>query len=498
MIHSVAILNKTGKLLIARQFTHENRDQIEGHLSAFPKLVQSAGHTYIDTESIRFVFQELSNMYIVIVASKDSNIVTDLETLNLFVDVTRNTVGELSEENIISHGLDLIFAYDECVFDGFKQNYTIHDINKFLQMESAEEAEFERQRQMKEMRAAQELKQKLAEFDKAKQGDKSGLPGIISQFTHQAQTFQNPIPQVQIEVAPQSNAPSYQTRPTKQGMSLSKARNTRNSSKAKQVMEAEGLHVEPEVVVDETPVIQPGLNLLLQERYNADLSESGLIHELSVEGRLIAVASKRMSSIIQISGDLKTPLFKYKVMDKDSGANKMWNQEKQLQYDNTSGKYTPNSEITLLCWRAVSKDENFLPISISCWIPQRTKATCTVDIEVELKNENMTFDEVVLSIPLETPHSIKISQCDGDYEVFERDGYLKWTLVPLDSNNTRCELEFTVGACDESSFYPISVSFSSPCTLCEIDVSNVIPSGGDEAPEFHVKKICNANKFRIA
>jgi hypothetical protein len=169
MIHTVAVISRVGKLLLARQFTHENRNHIEGHLGAFPKLVAFSGHAYIDTEGVRFVYQEINDLYLVLVVSKDSNLIENLTALSLLVDVTRSIARDFVEESIIGHSLDLIFAYDECVFDGFRQNFTVADVNRFLQMSSATEDEFNRIRAEKEARANEELKKRIQELSDKKQ-----------------------------------------------------------------------------------------------------------------------------------------------------------------------------------------------------------------------------------------------------------------------------------------------------------------------------------------
>ncbi len=82
VVLSAALLTKT-KSLLARQFVEIPRMRIEGLLSAFCKLVdkQPKDHTYIETENVRYVYQPMDTVYLVIITSKGSNILEDLETL---------------------------------------------------------------------------------------------------------------------------------------------------------------------------------------------------------------------------------------------------------------------------------------------------------------------------------------------------------------------------------------------------------------------------------
>ena len=107
VVLSVAICTKSGKALVSRQFVEMTRIRVEvntlsslsylfislialksavqGLLAAFPKLVGSNAkqHTFIETESVRYVYQPIESLYLLIITNRASNIVEDLETLRL-------------------------------------------------------------------------------------------------------------------------------------------------------------------------------------------------------------------------------------------------------------------------------------------------------------------------------------------------------------------------------------------------------------------------------
>jgi len=72
---AAAVCNKTGKALISRQFVEMTRSRIEGL------------HTFVETESVRYVYQPLEKLYVLLITTKASNILEDLETLRLFARV---------------------------------------------------------------------------------------------------------------------------------------------------------------------------------------------------------------------------------------------------------------------------------------------------------------------------------------------------------------------------------------------------------------------------
>lgn len=84
----ILYLNNSIAVIISRQFVEMTRSRVEGLLAAFPKLMTSGKqHTFVETESVRYVYQPLESLYVLLITTKASNILEDLETLRLFARV---------------------------------------------------------------------------------------------------------------------------------------------------------------------------------------------------------------------------------------------------------------------------------------------------------------------------------------------------------------------------------------------------------------------------
>ncbi len=79
--------------LLARQFVEMPQARVEGLIAQFVKLdtassSESRGaekqHTCVETEQIRYLYQPLEDLFLVMATSKSSNIIEDLDTLHIF------------------------------------------------------------------------------------------------------------------------------------------------------------------------------------------------------------------------------------------------------------------------------------------------------------------------------------------------------------------------------------------------------------------------------
>lgn len=140
MVLAASICTRGGKAVLSRQFREMPRSRIEALLASFPKLADSGTqHTTVEQDSVRFVYQPLDELYMVLITNRQSNILQDIDSLHLFAQVVTSICKSLDEREIVKNAYELLSAFDELVTLGYRENLTISQIKTFLEMESHEE-----------------------------------------------------------------------------------------------------------------------------------------------------------------------------------------------------------------------------------------------------------------------------------------------------------------------------------------------------------------------
>ena len=126
--------------MLSRQFREVARSRIEGLLASFPKLADAGTqHTTVEQDNVRYVYQPLDELYMVLITNRQSNILQDIDSLHLFAQVVTSICRSLDEREILRNAYELLSAFDELVTLGYRENLTLGQIKTFLEMESHEE-----------------------------------------------------------------------------------------------------------------------------------------------------------------------------------------------------------------------------------------------------------------------------------------------------------------------------------------------------------------------
>lgn len=140
VVLAASICTRGGKAVLSRQFREIPRSRIEALLASFPKLADAGTqHTTVEQDNVRFVYQPLDELYIVLITNRQSNILQDIDSLHLFAQVTTSICRSLDEREILRSAFELLSAFDELVTLGYRENLSLSQIKTFLEMESHEE-----------------------------------------------------------------------------------------------------------------------------------------------------------------------------------------------------------------------------------------------------------------------------------------------------------------------------------------------------------------------
>ena len=162
---AAAVCSKSGKAIISRQFVELTKSRIEGLVAAFPKLmVAGKQHTFVETDSVRYVYQPLDSLYMLLITTKTSNILEDLETLRLFSRVVPEYCFSTEGTDIVENAFQILFAFDEIVALGYREGVNLAQIRTFVEMDSQEEADYQALRLAKEQEAKQQMREKAKEL----------------------------------------------------------------------------------------------------------------------------------------------------------------------------------------------------------------------------------------------------------------------------------------------------------------------------------------------
>ncbi|KAI9254223.1 Longin-like domain-containing protein [Sporodiniella umbellata] len=160
------------------------RSRIEGLLASFPKLTSTGQqHTIAENGHVRFVYQPLDELFIVLITNRQSNILQDIESLHLFARVVTNICHSFDEADIFRNSFELLCAFDEIISVGYRENVNLSQVKSSMEMESHEERIQEIIAKNKEAEAKEELKRRAKQFEmQRKEAQKRGQEFMQGNF----------------------------------------------------------------------------------------------------------------------------------------------------------------------------------------------------------------------------------------------------------------------------------------------------------------------------
>jgi len=505
---AAAICTKNGKALVSRQFVEMSRSRIEGLLSSFPKLMNTEQqHTFVETESVRYVYQPLDKLFMLLITTKASNILEDLETLRLFSRVVPEYCKNLEEADVLDNSFQLIFAFDEIVALGYRENVNLAQIRTFIEMDSHEERVILAVRKTQELEAKELMKRKAKELQAARVSAGKGrnyLPGFSGNSgSGMNQSRSESVTPVVGDSAfsTETTKPAYSSRPPTKGKAMKLGGKSKDIDSFVDKLREEGTEVvanvsKPTVKAPPTPTVPTSsVHIKMEEKLTLTAGRHGGLNNMEVRGLiLLRISDPELTKINIALNPSENKGFQMQTHP---------NVDKKLYAQNSviglkqGGKGFPlNNEIGVLKWRLQTKDEDMIPLTINCW-PNENEDECEVTIEYELQLKALELKDVTMSIPIPSGVGAPvIGELAGDYHYDAKKGVLEWQLAMIDTSNANGSLEFTISA-QPDDFFPINVSFYSTQTICNMQINEIAHNDSKSPVKYSQERSLLLDKYEI-
>lgn len=496
VVLAASICTRGGKAVLSRQFREMQRSRIEALLASFPKLADSGTqHTTCEQDNVRYVYQPLDELYMVLITNLQSNILQDINSLHLFAQVVSSICKSMDEREILKNAFELLTAFDEIVTLGYRENLTMSQIKTFLDMESHEERIQEIIARNKELEASEERKRRAKqlemqrkEMSKSARSGQGGMGGGIGSMGRQS-SYPAFTPSVPTTTVPDTydsyevekkKATSKPLALGKKGMQLGKKNKTNNmfdqvagdmppESEPLVAPKSSAPAAAPASARQSTSNDRDAVHITTNESISARFDREGLLKSFEVKGEMQLKITD--SSLTQVKLDLAAgdtrgaQLMTHPKVDKA-----VFKSSKVLQLADTSKGFPANMGIGVMKWKLAPRPEDVQdpPITFRVWV-EELGSTFNITVEYELTGSS-SLKDVTVTIPYETDEP-SISSFDAVYEV--SGDSIEWNIGAVDAASSTGSFEFEAQAGSDAEFFPMRVRFSKTTPFVDVDVSSV-------------------------
>lgn len=510
VVLAASITTTSGKPLLSRQFKDLSKDRVMELLSNFQNLVStiSSDHTFVEDRHVRYVYKPFDEFYIILITNRQSNIIQDLATLNLFSQTINSFVTNFDEYEIYDNAFEILSSFDEIICMGYKENLNSTQVSTFLSMESHTEKIQEIIERNKEMEATEERKRRAKEIARKEQDRKNGIispEGLMGESGSHFASSNDPnvrnaynsyyghsqaaakAQSVYTNKEYTSNYANYDPfksnlgKPTNtmlvRNQSASGNINANTSATDRFIVNGSKIQY---LQFDDIKPENKGILLSVNETINASFNRDGSIQSSELKGVFeVRVNDSELADLLiklDDSVNVKDRTFQFKShpnIDKNQFLN-----EKLISLKDKTKNFPHNDQsLGVLRWRKVGKadDTSLVPIELSTWVtPNSSGDSFDVTIEFEInqdlqdmKIENLGF---IIPIPIRTA---TINEDNNDFnasilEINDEVGIVIKIGSPLESNQTG-SVSLSVPGDMEDALFPIDACF----TINEHSISGI-------------------------
>ncbi|KAK1751791.1 hypothetical protein QBC47DRAFT_351004 [Echria macrotheca] len=482
VVLAASICTRGGKAVLARAFHDIKRSRIEALLASFPKAADSGTqHTTVEQDNVRFVYQPLDELYMVLITNQQSNILQDIDSLHLFSQVVSSICKSLDEREILKHAFEILSAFDELVTLGYRENLSIGQIKTFLEMESHEERIQEIIARNKELEATEERKRKAKQLEM--QRKESGRARAGAPRTPVYPTYTPPA-----RPAVTETYDTYEAEKNKSKFSAPKGKGMQLGKKSKTTDMFERVKGDLGHEAEEAPLVpvaspaapepshaartsvnmdRDAVHVTINEAISAKISREGAASSFVVSGDLSLRVSDPALTKLKLKLDA-TPSHGAQFRTHPNVDKNIFNQTKGIQLTNQTRGFPVNNAVGVLRWRASpsADDTSVLPIMFTVWVNKGSDGSTNLTIEYELTGGEPLSDVAVV-VPFSSAEPT-VSSFDAVYEV--SGDTLEWQIGTINEDNASGAFEFEAQTDDENEFFPMHVRFSKQSPFVAVDV----------------------------
>eukprot|EP00708_Paratrimastix_pyriformis_P002581 GAFH01001330.1.p1 GENE.GAFH01001330.1~~GAFH01001330.1.p1 ORF type:complete len:543 (-),score=130.86 GAFH01001330.1:87-1571(-) len=474
----------------------------------------------LETESAYYLYQPLEQLYLVMIATKTSNMVENLDCLHLLARIVLTAVPLPDEASIRDSMFDIKFKWDEAVTFGFPNHLTLDEITQNVQMYSYEEELSRKLLDEKRQAARRHIKAELTKAEEARRraaggqgssilgfGETPALPaGHVGSMTAPFGTpagdvdAGHPSSSTPIVSTPMGGAsPSMNPAPSaprpsgrKGGIKLS-SRVALKPDAVESLKQDMGVSPAPPAastsVTAEAPSVEAaaaaapafaGMRFVAEEKVRAAFDREGTCKEFSVSGELVATPGDASLAGASLRVAIQRPAGDPYVWKTHPVINKQSFAENVLT--TAPGKPFP---ARVMKWRYDGPASSQLgpPLSVSVWGGDEDpdgNGMIAVTLEYELLRTAMTLHNVLLCMQCSGcgPEGPSAETAVGSFNYDSHSQTCSWSHAMIDRSTASGSIEIRMPQTAFNGLFPISVSFSSSSPYCPLEVSGVMAEAG--------------------
>lgn len=489
MLICVSLFNNEHNNLYTRFFIKIKDDEYNYVINSI--LNSKEGNTVTEIGNYRVLYEEVFESHLLLLTSIDSNILEDLELLYMLKSVFFSSDRHL---DIAANFLTITMSIDEIIFNGYRQNVTMDEVENYILMQSLEEQRYNEERNAKISRAqanARAAEQSAALKQKfSTESDHTMITSIVQRNTPSDQPYKvEPIPSFQEDLY---SVQAKVVNPTNvKGMSL-----TGKSSKdnvMKKFLEEEGINAQniqasigasvqdaKRTPAKTNEIPSDGIKIKITENIKAKVDNSGNTKEFSIRGDITCFTNSEETFLIKLDQSIYPSKKAYQVHFTDRSGDKSGT----IKFNKATSKQQ------VMQWRALYPQVSELPFIISPWFSDEN---LTLEIKL-LEKDGFNIQEMIVQFPSKASQTLQLKEPIDNVALKNNSDGVLVSIKNL-GNSGVFTAEFIVGPnITEEELYPIDVFYTGNTLYSGIDVASVSTESGD-ACKFEVEKVSGTKNF---